>query len=162
MTAIDFPDAPTVGQVFDKWAWNGTVWVLRDGPTALATVTAPQTISLSGALVGLSATWAAIAGRTYRLTVKVTPSVSIATEGITLFLLTGAGAQVAASWSGPQSTANQKIGMSLQHVIVGLVGTVNYITHIGRTYANPASITDHAAPDNPSFFLVEDISHSSP
>lgn len=34
MTAIDFPDSPTVGQVFDKWTWNGTVWALTATPTA--------------------------------------------------------------------------------------------------------------------------------
>lgn len=28
MAALDFPDAPTNGQVYDKWTWNGTQWVL--------------------------------------------------------------------------------------------------------------------------------------
>lgn len=28
MVAVDFPDTPTTGQVFDKWTWNGTAWVL--------------------------------------------------------------------------------------------------------------------------------------
>jgi hypothetical protein len=31
MAALDFPDSPTVGQVFDKWTWNGTMWVLTPG-----------------------------------------------------------------------------------------------------------------------------------
>lgn len=31
MAALDFPDAPTNGQVFDKWTWNGTQWVLTAG-----------------------------------------------------------------------------------------------------------------------------------
>jgi len=31
MTALNFPDAPTNGQVFDKWTWNGSVWVLTGG-----------------------------------------------------------------------------------------------------------------------------------
>ena len=29
--AYNFPDAPTVGQVFEKWTWNGEAWVLT-GP----------------------------------------------------------------------------------------------------------------------------------
>lgn len=28
MAALDFPDNPTNGQVYDKWTWNGTMWVL--------------------------------------------------------------------------------------------------------------------------------------
>jgi len=28
MVALDFPDTPTVGQIYDKWTWNGTQWVL--------------------------------------------------------------------------------------------------------------------------------------
>jgi hypothetical protein len=41
MAALDFPDAPTVGQVFDKWTWNGTMWELTAGvaPTAWTAVT---------------------------------------------------------------------------------------------------------------------------
>ena len=31
MAALDFPDTPTVGQVFDKWTWNGSAWVLVSG-----------------------------------------------------------------------------------------------------------------------------------
>jgi len=31
MAALDFPDAPTVGQVFDRWTWNGTTWTLTGG-----------------------------------------------------------------------------------------------------------------------------------
>jgi hypothetical protein len=28
MTALDFPDAPTQGQVFDRWTYDGTKWML--------------------------------------------------------------------------------------------------------------------------------------
>ena len=28
---IDFPNAPTTGQIFDKWTWNGTFWKLTAG-----------------------------------------------------------------------------------------------------------------------------------
>lgn len=31
MAALDFPDAPTNGQIYDKWTWNGTQWVLTAG-----------------------------------------------------------------------------------------------------------------------------------
>jgi hypothetical protein len=31
MAALDFPDSPTVGQVYDKWTWNGTLWTLTSG-----------------------------------------------------------------------------------------------------------------------------------
>lgn len=31
MAAYDFPDAPTNGQVYDKWTWNGTMWKLTAG-----------------------------------------------------------------------------------------------------------------------------------
>lgn len=31
MVALDFPDAPSNGQVFDKWTWDGTQWVLTAG-----------------------------------------------------------------------------------------------------------------------------------
>lgn len=37
MVALDFPDAPTVGQVFDKWTWNGSGWVLTSGWKGLGT-----------------------------------------------------------------------------------------------------------------------------
>lgn len=38
MVAIDFPDAPTNGQVFDKWTWDGTKWVLTVSPTLAALI----------------------------------------------------------------------------------------------------------------------------
>lgn len=31
MAALDFPDNPTNGQVYDKWTWDGTMWVLTAG-----------------------------------------------------------------------------------------------------------------------------------
>jgi hypothetical protein len=31
MTALDFPAAPTQGQVFDRWTWDGTKWMLTGG-----------------------------------------------------------------------------------------------------------------------------------
>ena len=34
MAALDFPDNPTVGQVFEKWTWNGNAWVLTGGSGA--------------------------------------------------------------------------------------------------------------------------------
>lgn len=36
MAVLNFPDAPTIGQVFSKWTWNGTVWVLTPGTTGIA------------------------------------------------------------------------------------------------------------------------------
>jgi len=29
MAALDFPDTPSIDQVYDKWTWNGTVWTLN-------------------------------------------------------------------------------------------------------------------------------------
>jgi hypothetical protein len=31
MAALDFPDAPTLGEKYDKWTWDGTMWVLTAG-----------------------------------------------------------------------------------------------------------------------------------
>jgi hypothetical protein len=31
MTALDFPASPTVGQVFGRWTWDGTAWLLDGG-----------------------------------------------------------------------------------------------------------------------------------
>lgn len=31
MTALDFPSNPTPGQVFDRWSWDGTKWMLAGG-----------------------------------------------------------------------------------------------------------------------------------
>lgn len=51
MAALDFPDAPTAGQVYDKWTWNGTQWVLTGGPglagqeILYAQITAPVSIT---------------------------------------------------------------------------------------------------------------------
>lgn len=28
MATLDFPDAPTLGQIYSKWTWNGTMWVV--------------------------------------------------------------------------------------------------------------------------------------
>jgi len=46
MAALDFPDAPTVGQVFDKWTWNGTAWLLT-----------PVTISGAGVWTSFTLVW---------------------------------------------------------------------------------------------------------
>ena len=60
MSAIDFPNSPTVGQQFSAggnvWAWTGTVWqVVRvtptgpTGPTGAAGATGPTGASVTGA-----------------------------------------------------------------------------------------------------------------
>lgn len=50
MAAIDFPNSPTVGQVFTSgarsWVWTGTVW---DANTGSATTGAVETFLLMGA-----------------------------------------------------------------------------------------------------------------
>lgn len=40
MAALDFPDTPTNGQVYDKWTWNGSVWTLTGTGNAPPTNTA--------------------------------------------------------------------------------------------------------------------------
>ena len=32
MTALNFPNAPTLGQIFDDWTWDGAKWVLHASP----------------------------------------------------------------------------------------------------------------------------------
>jgi len=38
MTALDFPNSPTPGQVYDKWTWNGTAWVLTSAGAVPASI----------------------------------------------------------------------------------------------------------------------------
>jgi hypothetical protein len=44
MAEIDFPDSPTVGQVFGKWTWNGVGWELTTIPGGYGTVVFASTI----------------------------------------------------------------------------------------------------------------------
>lgn len=53
MTALDFPANPTVGQVFGRWTWDGTAWVLTGGggvvpKPAGSTAPIPAGIALTG------------------------------------------------------------------------------------------------------------------
>ena len=83
---IDFPNSPTVGQVVSSpsgtaWRWTGSTWVLGTaasaggarGAVAYAQITAsqPTTTALTD-IAGLSVTFTAVAGRTYKVTSAAT------------------------------------------------------------------------------------------
>lgn len=72
MTALNFPASPGVGQVFDRWVWNGTAWVLApaaDTQTSFWYVGGSSAdVSVLGATIvgGLTMAVPVRAGRRYR------------------------------------------------------------------------------------------------
>ena len=87
MVAIDFPDTPTVGQVFDKWTWNGTIWVLTDrAPRGLIGQTQVVTGQTFGTvrtdITGTDVTFTGVAGRWYRATVHCPEITQVSGTGL--------------------------------------------------------------------------------
>lgn len=103
MVALDFPDAPTNGQVFDKWTWNGSAWVLTAGGVVQGMVGYAQRTTDQGGIVnalvdivGLSVTFTATAGRIYRISSHIPVTSSANQDQIGVYIMTGAGAALAA------------------------------------------------------------------
>ena len=63
--ALDFPNAPTPGQVFGKWTWDGAAWVLTPGSAVPPSMTIPTGIVWSYAGTALPAGWLWCDGSTY-------------------------------------------------------------------------------------------------
>jgi hypothetical protein len=60
MTAINFPDSPTVNQEFTAngrtWIWDGSVWNAKETTVVLLTADAPLTYDSETATVGINQT----------------------------------------------------------------------------------------------------------
>src|SRR5215467_8560442 len=69
MSALNFPDAPSPGQVFDSWVWDGTKWVATPAaggggsgdflPLTGGTITGNLVVTGSSQLAGATAATAA-------------------------------------------------------------------------------------------------------
>lgn len=109
MAALNFPDAPTNGQVFDKWTWDGTVWRLTtsSGPLGwqgFAQIQAQvSNISTLADVTGLSVTWTAVANRRYKTTAFLTSVIgSVAGDSLGTYICDASGvSKIGATWTVP-------------------------------------------------------------
>jgi len=174
---IDFPNSPTVGQVVSSpngtaWRWTGSTWVLGTaasaggarGTVAYAQITAsqPTTTTLTD-IAGLSVTFTAVAGRTYKVTSAATLAIttgSTPAAASTRIFLDGAQVQNCLI-SIPDASGNPYRADS-EYVTSSLTAG----SHTFKVQANTLNVGTAgfllASPLYPAFILVEDITFEQP
>lgn len=159
MAALDFPDSPSVGDIYDKWKWDGTRWTIAPGAVkgavAYAQVTASQSITPANtavALGGLSVVFTPAIGRRYRITGKA------------LFIGTGTpGAELDIMINGTRANLGSAVKLDAayyssvisEHVFVS--GAASALTVSLTAIGLGAAVSMGASSDYPAFILVEDI-----
>lgn len=172
MSALDFPDTPTVGQLYGSsgtmWRWDGARWASTAGASgargrvAYAQVTTVQG-SITGAqtlLTGLSVTWNAVPGRVYRTSWHCDLQGTIAPPQYGYIkCLDGAGNQIAQT---VPATLNNSYGTATDGSITetGLSGGVTR-SLAAQLLMGGTSMSNWAAPFSPSWILVEDITYEA-
>ena len=169
MAALDFPDTPTVGQLYGSsgtvWRWDGARWASTAGASgargrvAYAQVTTPQgSITSEVAIAGLSVTWTADPARTYRISGHGEMYSSIAGDTGALLVKNG-GTTLARS---PSYVGGVNNAVAVDPVVVqsGLSGTQTRSLSAVRS-GGTGTFTLYTDPAFPAFILVEDITYEA-
>jgi hypothetical protein len=88
MTALDFPDSPSVGQVFDRWTYDGSKWVLAGASGANYSAAPVNQIVTSNSVVTLPTPYPGTNGaRSYLPLIAATgDAIGTIAEGYKLFM----------------------------------------------------------------------------
>ena len=169
MAKLDFPDTPTVGQLYGSsgtvWRWDGARWASTAGASgakgrvAYAQVTTPQgSITSEVAIAGLSVTWTADPARTYRISGHGEMYSSIAGDTGALLVKNG-GTTLARS---PSYVGGVNNAVAVDPVVVqsGLSGTQTRSLSAVRS-GGTGTFTLYTDPAFPAFILVEDITYEA-
>lgn len=170
--AVDFPTSPTLGQVVHgsgvTWRWDGTVWVLSGGvPSSKGTIAytqivADQTgITSTVDIAGLSVSFAAQAGRRYKITLHAYTASTVAADALNLKILNGS-TQVASS----QVVAASVPGYSLKQTCMAVIQVSTSATLTIKAQAQRTAGTGNmlvvANSGDPAFLMVEDVTYEGP
>lgn len=159
MVAIDFPDTPTVGQKFDKWTWNGTVWALTPTSGQIGIVYGPGSdIAAIGTspYVVMSITHTETVGRVYRVTATATMGPPTVNNQTTLDIFANANSY--APMTHPLNTG--QLASAVAHRMY--VGTTNAaITHNAVMYTNAGTVSYIGSYGRAGFLMVEDITNTT-
>ena len=171
MAALDFPDAPVVGDSYGSagtlWRWDGARWASTSGVSgarglvAYAQITA-NSAGFTGALVeigGLFVTFTADPTRRYRTTAVFETSNTQANNVPVMAIRNAVGTQLARS-ADTMSQAGIGQKQVIEVIESGLSGSqVRKVT--GQTPIGGGTTTVIAAPEYPAFIMVEDITYEA-
>jgi len=170
MAALDFPDTPTVGQLYGSsgtvWRWDGARWASTAGASGARGTVAyrarTQTsvgIPTAWSSMGMAVTWVASPTRTYRTTVMGELRSANANAV--------AGVQIGDTINGvvkqeqyiPLNGANYSHSITVSCVETGLSGTQGRDVNVAFVVAPNGDWV--ATPTAPSYILVEDITYEA-
>lgn len=173
MTALDFPNSPTVGQTYAPgggaltYLWDGTRWRLSGSSTPspsgmmgysyiTGNIAGYGTTMID--VYGLTITFNAVAGRTYKVSGEIFAQCNTAGTIAQMSLVNGAGATLNLSNWALQLAANSYKG-HIEHVFTASVSASTTVKLMFCVTAGTGTVV--AGPAFPGFLLVEDITYQA-
>lgn len=168
MAAMDFPNSPTVGDLFGStgtvWRWDGARWVSTSGPSGARGVVGyvtktSGTVGLSPTvtdITGLSVTFNAQIGRLYRISAFCGAVTVVGSTQVVMAIKEGATQLAEFVTQSPNSNGDSQFPTAIVTFSTG-VHTIKATGILGAGGAGNAFFSA----GSPGFLLVEDITYEA-